>query len=40
MGDRTTRPIEDIAASDQVLATDPETGATGPRRVDAAIYTP
>ncbi|MEW1639111.1 polymorphic toxin-type HINT domain-containing protein [Streptomyces sp. NPDC093801] len=40
MGDRTTRPIEEIAAGDQVLATDPESGVTGPRRVDATIYTP
>jgi hypothetical protein len=40
MGDRTTRPIERVSAGDYVLATDPESGATGPRRVDATIYTP
>ncbi|OEJ32949.1 polymorphic toxin-type HINT domain-containing protein [Streptomyces subrutilus] len=40
MGDRTTRPIEQLRIGDQVLATDPETGVTGPRRVDATIYTP
>ncbi|MET8298884.1 polymorphic toxin-type HINT domain-containing protein [Streptomyces sp. NPDC005180] len=40
MGDHTTRPIEQLAVGDQVLATDPETGVTGPRRVDATIYTP
>lgn len=40
MGDRTTRPIEHLVAGDQVLATDPVTGVTGPRRVEATIYTP
>ncbi|MEW1632764.1 polymorphic toxin-type HINT domain-containing protein [Streptomyces sp. NPDC093801] len=40
MGDNTTRSIEQLAVGDQVLATDPETGVTGPRRVDATIYTP
>lgn len=37
---RTTRPIERIGAGDTVFATDPETGADGPRRVDATIRTP
>ncbi|MFI1471614.1 polymorphic toxin-type HINT domain-containing protein [Streptomyces wuyuanensis] len=40
MGDRTTRPIEQIKIGDQVLAADPETGESGPRRVDATIHTP
>ncbi|MEU4128652.1 colicin E3/pyocin S6 family cytotoxin [Streptomyces wuyuanensis] len=40
MGDGTTRPIEQIGVGDQVVATDPGTGVTGPRRVDATIYTP
>ncbi|MFF0063359.1 polymorphic toxin-type HINT domain-containing protein [Streptomyces sp. NPDC005279] len=40
MGDRTTRPIEEIKTGDQVLATNPETGDTGPHRVEATIYTP
>lgn len=40
MGNRTTRPIEQVRAGDHVLATDPETGTTGPRRVDATIFTP
>ncbi|MET8299277.1 Hint domain-containing protein, partial [Streptomyces sp. NPDC005180] len=40
MGDGTTRPIEQIDVGDQVVATDPRTGTTGPRRVDATIYTP
>ncbi|MFD3940870.1 polymorphic toxin-type HINT domain-containing protein, partial [Streptomyces sp. NPDC058611] len=40
MGDRTTRSIDQLRIGDQVLATDPETGITGPRRVDATIYTP
>ncbi|MFC8917214.1 polymorphic toxin-type HINT domain-containing protein [Streptomyces sp. NPDC057116] len=40
MGDRTTRPIEQVGTGDYVLATNPESGATGPRRVDATIYTP
>ncbi|MBT2544830.1 hypothetical protein J7E99_30010 [Streptomyces sp. ISL-44] len=41
MGDgTTTRPIEQIKAGDTVLAADPETGASGPRRVDGTIYTP
>ncbi|MHC3389636.1 polymorphic toxin-type HINT domain-containing protein [Streptomyces lavendulocolor] len=40
MGDRTTRPIEQVSVGDYVLATDPESGVTAPRRVDATIYTP
>ncbi|MEV6950979.1 polymorphic toxin-type HINT domain-containing protein [Streptomyces sp. NPDC051183] len=40
MGDKTTRPIEQIKPGDAVLATDPYTGVTGPRQVDATIYTP
>ncbi|MFD3809233.1 polymorphic toxin-type HINT domain-containing protein, partial [Streptomyces sp. NPDC058619] len=40
MGDRTIRPIEQVTTGDEVLATDPNTGITGSRRVDATIYTP
>ncbi|WP_405828914.1 polymorphic toxin-type HINT domain-containing protein [Streptomyces sp. NBC_00105] len=40
MGDGTTRPIEQVKTGDTVLATDPETGTTGPRSVDATIHTP
>ncbi len=40
MGNGTIRPIEQVELGDQVLATDPQTGVTGPRRVDATIYTP
>ncbi|MFJ3205692.1 polymorphic toxin-type HINT domain-containing protein [Streptomyces sp. NPDC086989] len=40
MGDGATRPIEQIKVGDTVLAADPETGASGPRRVDGTIYTP
>ncbi|MGW0899936.1 pre-toxin TG domain-containing protein [Streptomyces goshikiensis] len=40
MADDTARPIEQIKTGDTVLATDPGTGAMGPRRVDATIYTP
>ncbi|GLV87892.1 hypothetical protein Slala03_75810 [Streptomyces lavendulae subsp. lavendulae] len=40
MWDGGIRPIEQIKIGDQVLATDPDTGLTGPRRVDATIYTP
>ncbi|MFJ5548735.1 polymorphic toxin-type HINT domain-containing protein [Streptomyces sp. NPDC093225] len=40
MGDGTTKPIEKIAAGDLIQATDPETGTTGPRVVEAKIYTP
>ncbi|MFI6850022.1 HINT domain-containing protein [Kitasatospora sp. NBC_00085] len=40
MADGTHRPIEKIRIGDMVTATDPATGATGPQRVDATIYTP
>ncbi|MFD5415769.1 polymorphic toxin-type HINT domain-containing protein, partial [Streptomyces nojiriensis] len=40
MGDGATRPIEQIEIGDTVLATDPASGTTGPRRVEATIYTP
>ncbi len=40
MADGTTAPIQRIKTGDTVLATDPETGTTGPRPVDATIYTP
>ncbi|MER7665435.1 hypothetical protein [Streptomyces sp. NPDC096193] len=40
MGDGTTRPIEQIKVGDQALAADPQTGESGPRRVDATSYTP
>ncbi|RPF46309.1 intein [Streptomyces sp. Ag109_G2-6] len=39
-GDGTAAPIQQIKIGDAVLATDPATGATGPRRVDSTIYTP
>ncbi|MFZ3544026.1 polymorphic toxin-type HINT domain-containing protein [Streptomyces sp. 4.24] len=37
MADRTTKKIEDIAVGDEVLATDPESGKTGPRHVTELI---
>ncbi|MFE9776386.1 RHS repeat-associated core domain-containing protein [Streptomyces sp. NPDC005931] len=37
MADGTRRPIKDIKIGDTVLATDPETGETGPRKVTALI---
>ncbi|WSD73301.1 HINT domain-containing protein [Streptomyces sp. NBC_01591] len=37
MADGTTKPIKDIGIGDKVLATDPETGETGPRTVTALI---
>ncbi|MFD9359557.1 polymorphic toxin-type HINT domain-containing protein, partial [Streptomyces sp. NPDC060031] len=40
LGDGSTRPIEQVRIGDMVLATDPETGVAGPRRVTATIYTP
>ncbi|MGE7383891.1 polymorphic toxin-type HINT domain-containing protein [Streptomyces sp. NPDC004126] len=41
MGDGTTTiPIQQIKTGDTILATDPGTGTTGPRRVDATIHTP
>ncbi|MFE2046614.1 DddA-like double-stranded DNA deaminase toxin [Streptomyces sp. NPDC059477] len=39
-GDGTSRPIERIETGDLVLATDPTTGETGPRRVTGTIHTP
>jgi RHS repeat-associated protein len=35
MADGTTKPISEVDVGDQVLATDPETGETGPRTVTA-----
>ncbi|WUN48805.1 ricin-type beta-trefoil lectin domain protein [Streptomyces sp. NBC_00306] len=40
MADGSHKAIRDVRIGDMVLATDPETGVTGPRRVDATIYTP
>ncbi|MFD5429817.1 polymorphic toxin-type HINT domain-containing protein [Streptomyces sp. NPDC127084] len=40
MGDGSSQPIEQIRVGDSVLATDPRTDVTGPRRVEATIYTP
>ncbi|MCB5164525.1 hypothetical protein LG634_06710 [Streptomyces bambusae] len=40
MGDRSAKPIQDVQEGDFVLATDPVSGLTGPRRVVATIYTP
>ncbi|WP_405676008.1 HINT domain-containing protein [Streptomyces sp. NBC_01511] len=37
MADGTRKPIKDIQIGDQVLATDPETGESGPRPVTALI---
>ena len=37
MADGTTRSIEDVRVGDQVIATDPETGESGPRTVTAEI---
>ncbi|ALG07862.1 polymorphic toxin-type HINT domain-containing protein [Kibdelosporangium phytohabitans] len=37
MADGSTKPIEDIEAGDQVLATDPETGEKGARTVTATM---
>lgn len=39
MGDGTTRTIEDVAPGEKVLATDPETGETAPRKVTRLIVT-
>ncbi|BDH10616.1 polymorphic toxin-type HINT domain-containing protein [Streptomyces hygroscopicus] len=39
MGDGTTRNIEDVAPGEKVLATDPETGETAPRKVTRLIVT-
>ncbi|MET8545835.1 polymorphic toxin-type HINT domain-containing protein, partial [Kitasatospora sp. NPDC004799] len=40
MADGSTRAIETVKVGDEVLATDPTTGVTGPRRVSDTIYTP
>ncbi|MGW6245478.1 polymorphic toxin-type HINT domain-containing protein [Streptomyces roseolus] len=37
MADGTTKPIEEVKLGDQVLASDPETGETGPREVTQLI---
>ncbi|MFE9889078.1 RHS repeat-associated core domain-containing protein [Streptomyces scopuliridis] len=37
MADGTRKPIKDVRVGDKVLATDPETGETGPRRVTTLI---
>ncbi|MFE1963117.1 polymorphic toxin-type HINT domain-containing protein [Streptomyces sp. NPDC059479] len=37
MADGTRKPIKDIRIGDKVLATDPETGESGPRAVTALI---
>ncbi|WP_103533739.1 polymorphic toxin-type HINT domain-containing protein [Streptomyces sp. SM11] len=39
MADRSTKNIESVQINDQVLATDPANGATGPRRVTDLIVT-
>ncbi|MEE1941154.1 polymorphic toxin-type HINT domain-containing protein [Streptomyces sp. TRM 70361] len=39
MADGTTKDIEDVELGDKVLATDPETGETGPREVTRLIVT-
>ncbi|MFD7831140.1 polymorphic toxin-type HINT domain-containing protein, partial [Kitasatospora sp. NPDC059803] len=40
MADGSSRQIEQIRVGDHVRATDPESGETSSRRVDATIYTP
>ncbi|MFG2919577.1 polymorphic toxin-type HINT domain-containing protein [Kitasatospora sp. NPDC048298] len=40
MANGSTRAIETVRVGDEVLATDPTTGLTGPRRVTATIYGP
>ncbi|MFJ6772935.1 polymorphic toxin-type HINT domain-containing protein [Kitasatospora sp. NPDC091257] len=40
MADGTTKPIEQLKVGDLVLATDPETGKTAAREVDATMVTP
>jgi len=37
LADGTTKPIEDVEIGDQLLATDPVTGETGPREVVVTI---
>lgn len=39
MADGETKDIEDVKVGDEVLATDPETGETGPRKVSRLIQT-
>ncbi|MFD5098101.1 polymorphic toxin-type HINT domain-containing protein [Streptomyces albidochromogenes] len=39
MADGSTKNIEDVKIGDEVLATDPETGETGPRKVTRLIVT-
>ncbi|CAM5595189.1 hypothetical protein SALBM217S_00993 [Streptomyces griseoloalbus] len=39
LADGTTKDIEDVEVGDEVLATDPETGKTGPRQVTRLIIT-
>ncbi|GGT30330.1 MULTISPECIES: polymorphic toxin-type HINT domain-containing protein [Streptomyces] len=40
MADGAARPIEQVRPGDAVLATDPESGVTSPRPVEATIHTP
>lgn len=40
LADGSSRPIEQLHIGDQVAATDPQSGVTGPQRVDATFYTP
>ncbi|MCX5302564.1 polymorphic toxin-type HINT domain-containing protein [Streptomyces sp. NBC_00160] len=40
MADGSTKAIENIQVGDTVMATDPQTGETGPRQVTATIVTP
>ncbi|WP_241826984.1 polymorphic toxin-type HINT domain-containing protein [Streptomyces graminilatus] len=39
LADKSSKDIEDIRVGDEVLATDPETGETGPRKVTRLIIT-
>ncbi|MET9466916.1 polymorphic toxin-type HINT domain-containing protein [Streptomyces sp. NPDC006544] len=40
MADGSTKEIEDVRVGDTVMATDPQTGKTGPKRVTGTITTP
>lgn len=40
MADGSTKAIEDVRVGDTVMATDPQTGRTGPKKVTATITTP
>ncbi|MCU7825301.1 polymorphic toxin type 27 domain-containing protein [Kitasatospora sp. DSM 101779] len=40
LGNGTSRPIEEVRVGDQVMATDPASGATQPQRVEGTIRTP